>query len=157
MTPLIPRIESAKVGSISLAYLIRPGSDFRGDLIRCDTGIYTATVFVVCSAFPLDEKITKGQRYSAFPLDEKITKGQRYSAFPLDEKITKGQRYSAKVSGTVHFHWTKISRERSAVQCISTGRKYHERSAVQCIPTGRKDHERSAVQCISTGRQAHER
>ena len=38
MTPLIPRIESAKVGSISLAYLIRPGSDFRGDWIRCDTG-----------------------------------------------------------------------------------------------------------------------
>ena len=38
MTPLIPRIESAKVGSISLAYLIRSGSDFRGDRIRCDTG-----------------------------------------------------------------------------------------------------------------------
>ena len=38
MTPLIPRNESAKVGSISLAYLIRPGSDFRGDRIRCDTG-----------------------------------------------------------------------------------------------------------------------
>ena len=31
MTPLIPRIESARVGSILLAYLIRPGSDFRGD------------------------------------------------------------------------------------------------------------------------------
>ena len=39
MAPLIPRIESAKVGSKSLAYLIRPGSDFRGDRIRCDTGV----------------------------------------------------------------------------------------------------------------------
>ena len=37
-TPLIPRIESAKVGSKSLPYLIRPGSDFWGDRIRCDTG-----------------------------------------------------------------------------------------------------------------------
>ena len=37
MTPLIPRIESTKVGSISLAYLIWPGSDFWGDQIRCDT------------------------------------------------------------------------------------------------------------------------
>ena len=36
--PLIPRIESAEVGSKPLAYLIRPGSDFRGDRIRCDTG-----------------------------------------------------------------------------------------------------------------------
>ena len=31
------RIESAKVGSKLLAYLIRPGSDFWGDLIHCDT------------------------------------------------------------------------------------------------------------------------
>ena len=38
MAPLIPRIESAEVGSKPLAYLIRPGSDFRGDRIRCDTG-----------------------------------------------------------------------------------------------------------------------
>ena len=30
MTLLIPRIESAKLGWISLAYLIRPGSNFRG-------------------------------------------------------------------------------------------------------------------------------
>ena len=30
MTPLIPRIESAKVGSISLAYLIRPGVMWKG-------------------------------------------------------------------------------------------------------------------------------
>ena len=37
--PLIPRIESAEVGSKPLAYLIRPGSDFRGDRIRCDTGV----------------------------------------------------------------------------------------------------------------------
>ena len=34
---MIPRIESAEVGSNPLAYLIRPGSDFRGDRIRCDT------------------------------------------------------------------------------------------------------------------------
>ena len=40
--PLIPRIESAKVGSKSLANLIRPGSDFRGDRIRCDTGLQLA-------------------------------------------------------------------------------------------------------------------
>ena len=39
MAPLIPRIESAEVGSKPLAYLIRPGSDFRGDRIRCDTGV----------------------------------------------------------------------------------------------------------------------
>jgi len=38
MEPLIPWIESAKVGSKLLAYLIRPGSDFRGDRIRCDSG-----------------------------------------------------------------------------------------------------------------------
>ena len=38
--PLIPRIESAVVGSKPLAYLIRPGSDFRGDRIRCDTGLF---------------------------------------------------------------------------------------------------------------------
>ena len=38
MAPLIPRIESAEVGSKPLAYLIRPGSDFRGDRIHCDTG-----------------------------------------------------------------------------------------------------------------------
>ena len=39
MTSLIPRIKSAKVGSKSLAYLIRPGLEFRGDWIRCDTGV----------------------------------------------------------------------------------------------------------------------
>ena len=38
MAPLIPRIESAEVGSKPLAYLTRSGSDFRGDRIRCDTG-----------------------------------------------------------------------------------------------------------------------
>ena len=37
MAPLIPRIESAEVGSKSLAYLIRPGSDLRGDWICFDT------------------------------------------------------------------------------------------------------------------------
>ena len=31
MAPLIPRIESAEVGSKLLTYLIRPGSDFRVD------------------------------------------------------------------------------------------------------------------------------
>ena len=38
--------------------------------------LFTATLFVVCSAFPLDEKITKDQQYSAFPLDEKIARVQ---------------------------------------------------------------------------------
>ena len=49
MAPLIPRIESAKVGSKSLAYLIRPGSDFWGDQIRCDTGC----AFILYAAFLL--------------------------------------------------------------------------------------------------------
>ena len=31
-------LPAAKVGSKSLAYLILPGSDFRGDWTRCDTG-----------------------------------------------------------------------------------------------------------------------
>ena len=41
MAPLIPRIGSAKVGSKPLVYPIRPGSDFWGDRIRCDTGLWT--------------------------------------------------------------------------------------------------------------------
>ena len=39
MEELIPWIESAKVGLKSLAYLIRPRSDFRGDQIHRDTGV----------------------------------------------------------------------------------------------------------------------
>ena len=35
MAPLIPWIESAKVGSKSLAYVIWPGSDIWGDRIHC--------------------------------------------------------------------------------------------------------------------------
>ena len=35
MAPLIPRIESTKVGSKShVGYLIQSGSDFRGDTVR---------------------------------------------------------------------------------------------------------------------------
>ena len=47
MAPMTPRIGSARVGSKPLVYLIRPGSDFRGDRIRCDTGNRQGRVVVV--------------------------------------------------------------------------------------------------------------
>ena len=58
MAPLIPRIESAEVGSKPLAYLIRPGSDYQGDRIRCDTGtvwgaLYTWAPYTCCPPPPL--------------------------------------------------------------------------------------------------------
>ena len=70
MTPLIPRIESAKVGSKSLAYLIRPGSDFRGDRIRCDTG---SLFFFYCFAYAHAMEIGGGEEERAVDVDNNVS------------------------------------------------------------------------------------
>ena len=57
--------------------------------------LFTATLFVVCSAFPLDEKITKGQ------LDEKITKGQQANNYCATLTYNQGRN-----TGYVHLCYT---------------------------------------------------
>ena len=63
MEPLIPRIESVEVGSKSLAYLIPPGSDFRGDRIR--------SLREHNGAIPTTPKLHSGTRWFhiIYPLD----------------------------------------------------------------------------------------
>ena len=98
---MIPRIISAEVGSKSLAYLIRPGSDFWGDQIRYDTGHIRTRTYVLACAYALRavrQHRARPYRIALLVLTLPHSNAEEERVFNL---VTKNVRLNLKLDGTL--------------------------------------------------------